>query len=199
MQRAMTVNERSQQQRPAHTRPRTTRYCCYSLLTTYYLLAHLQLHIVGRQRLHSDPARLAPIEQTNRYQARASLAPPFTLAIERPDSGTITITATMVPKTKSASNPAPPPPPPAMQPQHTGSSIKSERSFHSSKGHQTPALSRRSSVANTKIDTSQIGVPLVKEDGGNGTAGNRPRMHKRSLTGEIGFLIKGPLVSHSDA
>ncbi|KAG7562385.1 hypothetical protein FFLO_02165 [Filobasidium floriforme] len=71
----------------------------------------------------------------------------------------------------------------ALRPQHTGDSIRSERSFHSSHGHQTPVLSRKSSIANTKINTAQIGVPLPKEAGDSDGFGARPRMHKRSLTG----------------
>ena len=72
----------------------------------------------------------------------------------------------------------------ALRPQHTGDSIRSERSFQSSHGHQTPVLSRKSSIANTKINTAQIGVPLPKEAGDSDGFGARPRMHKRSLTGE---------------
>ena len=72
----------------------------------------------------------------------------------------------------------------ALKPQNTGDSIRSERSFHSSHGHQTPVLSRKSSIANTKINTAQIGVPLPKDGGEPEGFQARPRMHKRSLTGE---------------
>lgn len=82
-----------------------------------------------------------------------------------------------------------------LKPQNTGDSIRSERSFHSSHGHQTPVLSRKSSIANTKINTAQIGVPLPKNGDNAGGAGEndgaqpRPRMHKRSLTGEYPFAL----------
>jgi hypothetical protein len=63
--------------------------------------------------------------------------------------------------------------PQPLQAQHTGESVKS----HSSAGHhQDRILSRRSSVVNAQIDTQTIGTPAP--------SGARPRMHKRSLTGQ---------------
>lgn len=59
--------------------------------------------------------------------------------------------------------------------QHTGGSERSMRSTTS--GYQAPILSRRSSVVNSQIDTHTIGTPAPSQ-------GGRPRMHKRSLTGE---------------
>ncbi|KAI5452290.1 Non-essential glycogen phosphorylase [Naganishia albida] len=62
--------------------------------------------------------------------------------------------------------------PQPLQAQHTGDSVKS----HSSAGqHQDRILSRRSSVVNAQIDTQTIGTPAPHPA--------RPRMHKRSLTG----------------
>ncbi|KAJ9097299.1 hypothetical protein QFC21_004968 [Naganishia friedmannii] len=63
--------------------------------------------------------------------------------------------------------------PQPLQPQHTGGSDKSFKSATS--GHQAHFLSRRSSVVNVQIDTQTIGTPAPQE--------GRPRMHKRSLTG----------------
>ncbi len=69
-----------------------------------------------------------------------------------------------------------------LEPSHTG---QSDRSFTSSTGHQEPVLSRRSSVINATINTETIGVPHQREQGELiGADGSRPRMHKRSLTGE---------------
>lgn len=64
--------------------------------------------------------------------------------------------------------------PEPLQAQHTGESVKS---LSSAGGHQERILSRRSSVVNAQIDTHTIGTPAPPNA--------RPRMHKRSLTGEF--------------
>lgn len=70
-----------------------------------------------------------------------------------------------------------------LKPTHTGASDASGIS-----GHQAPVLSRRSSVVGGQIDTQTIGLPLSKQatnNNNNKQEESRPRLHKRSLTGDF--------------